>query len=91
MDLLYWEIFILENLGFCVFTSFALLNNEEALRLMARLYEARTGVATTSARLLEYAAECIGRELAFQREIALVGVGKSVPEFTKVLYRYFSA
>jgi len=56
---------LLENLGSCVFTSFELLDNEDAMRLMAQRYEANKELTRATARLLKYAVSCIGRELAF--------------------------
>lgn len=89
IDLLYREIFALENLGICIFTSFALLNNNEALALLSKMFTAKTGIEMSVYELLEYSKSCIENELSFHKDSALYGVNMTVPEFTKVLYRYF--
>lgn len=95
LELLYSQIFILENLGFCLFTSFALINNMEALEELAELACAKTGTATTPHDLIEYAKKCMSRELELQRRrLDISGVRSSepklnIPPFTRVLYRYF--
>ena len=94
-ELLYSQIFVLENLGFCLFTSFALINNIEALESMSKLTSAKTGIETTSRDLLEYAKKCMKRELELQKKRLLIAgtnvdVPKlNIPPFTRVLYRYF--
>lgn len=90
IDLLYAQIFILENLGFCIFTSFATVNNEEAMKLMAKLFKYRTNIDVTPVDLINYAKECIEIELDYQAKSASGNIQKNIPPFTKVLYRYFS-
>ncbi|MDO5111781.1 MAG: aldehyde ferredoxin oxidoreductase N-terminal domain-containing protein [Clostridia bacterium] len=91
MERLYRQIFLMENLGLCIFSSFALLNHADTLALLARLYAARTGEDADADKLLSYAGECLEAEEALKTQDALAGAGHSVPEFVKVLYRYFSA
>lgn len=91
MDLMYRQIFVLENLGLCMFTAFALVNSMEAAELLARLFRCKTGLhGVTGADLIAHAADCIDRE----REYAVANGAQAprinVPAFTRVLYRYFS-
>lgn len=91
MELMYRQIFVLENLGLCMFTAFALVNSMEAAELLARLFCCKTGLhGVTGAELIAHAADCIGRE----REYAVANGAQvprlNVPAFTRVLYRYFS-
>ena len=78
-----------------MFTSFALINNIEALESMSKLTSAKTGIETTSRDLLEYAKKCMKRELELQKKRLLIAgtnvdVPKlNIPPFTRVLYRYF--
>lgn len=90
MELLYRQVFVLENLGFCIFSSFALLNNREVLELLAQMASDKFGVRVTAQELLSYAGDCIEQETAYQRERLAESVQKNIPEFIKVLYRYFS-
>lgn len=90
MDLLYREVFVLENLGFCIFSSFATLNNKEALELLAQMVSYKLGRPVSLLELLQYAGECIETETAYQRESLAGSVQKNIPEFIKVLYRYFN-
>lgn len=89
LEMLYRQIFILENLGLCIFSSFALINRPEAMELMARLCACRTGEAATPQGLLSYAGECLAAEESMAREGAAASVRRSIPEFVKVLYSYF--
>ncbi len=89
LELLYRQIFIMENLGLCIFSSFALINRPEAMELMARLYSCRTGETVTPVQLLEYAGECLAAEADMAKDSAAASVRRSIPEFVKVLYRYF--
>jgi aldehyde:ferredoxin oxidoreductase len=89
IDLLYAQIFVLENLGFCIFSSFATVNNEKALDLMAKLFTFKTGIDVTPVQLINYAINCMKTELEYERRNSQENIQKSVPPFTKVLYRYF--
>ena len=76
LQYLYSYIILLENLGFCLFSSFAFLDDEEALDLLGKLYYYKSGEKTTGIELLEYSYQLIKNE-------------KKIPNFVKVLYRYF--
>lgn len=90
LELLYAQIFVLENMGICIFTSFALLNEKDTFEKMARLYTQKTGRETTAEELLSYALACIRKEETYHKAQAADGIRTGVPPFTKVLYRYFS-
>ena len=90
MDLLYAQIFVLENLGFCIFSSFATVNSQESLELMAKLFTYKTGIEVTSIDLIRYARECMDRELNYEIINGQGNIQKNIPPFTKVLYRYFA-
>lgn len=89
IEYLYDQIFVLENLGFCIFTSFALLNNREAMELMAELFTYRTGVKADFIQLMEYAKSCREKERKFEEDNSIRNMSANIPPFTKVLYRYF--
>ena len=89
LNMLYRQIFLMENLGICIFSSFALLNKKETLELLAKLYTYKTGYNTTASDLLCYAGECLEAEEALHRDAMIAGAQRSIPEFVKVLYRYF--
>lgn len=91
LDLLYAQIFVLENLGFCIFTSFALLNRDETLDLMAAMFEAKTGIGMDGEKLVEYASECIKGEREYSEHRWKASQASSIPRFTKVLYRFFGS
>ena len=91
MDLMYAQIFVLENLGLCMFTAFALVNSMEAAELLARLFRCKTGLSdVTGADLIAHAAACIGLERDYAAESGAQAPQTNVPAFTRVLYRYFS-
>ncbi|MDY6064912.1 MAG: aldehyde ferredoxin oxidoreductase N-terminal domain-containing protein [Finegoldia sp.] len=88
-DLLYQEIFLFENFGICIFSSFALLNKKEPLCTFTELFRNKTGKETTLNELLKYSQECLTREEELWKELNLENNIKSIPEFVKVLYTYF--
>lgn len=90
MDLLYAQIFVLENLGFCIFSSFATVNNQEAFELMTKLFTYRTGINVTPIELINYARNCMEMEIEYERGNSTNSIQKNIPPFTKVLYRYFA-
>ena len=89
LELLYREIFLLENLGLCIFSSFALLDEREPVELLARLASCKTGRAETPESLLDYAGRCLREEESLQRQARLAGESRSIPVFVKGRYRYF--
>lgn len=76
LDYLYAYVIVLENLGFCLFTSFAFLDDKRALNLLADMYYYKTGERVSERELLQYGIESLNNE-------------KKIPDFIKVLYRYF--
>lgn len=90
MDLLYAQIFALENLGFCIFSSFATVNNQEAFELMTKLFTYKTGINVTPIELINYARNCMEMEMEYERGNSTNSIQKNIPPFTKVLYRYFA-
>jgi aldehyde:ferredoxin oxidoreductase len=88
-DLLYREIFLLENLGFCMFTSFAILDNQKALDILGDMFHAKTGIDASLPHLLAYSKICLEKEMEFHKESAFREIKTAVPEFTKILYKYF--
>ena len=89
LELLYREIFLFENLGICIFSSFALLNKEEPLRLLSELYKDKTGREITVEEMLQYSAQCLKQEEELWKELNIGNNIKAIPEFIKVLYNYF--
>lgn len=89
MDLLYAQIFVLENLGFCIFTSFALLDEKETFEDMAKMFTAKTGTGMSGEALIRHADLCIRREQEYEKGSWCAGIHTNIPPFTKVLYRYF--
>ncbi len=90
MELMYRQIFLLENLGFCIFTAFALINNKEALDIMANMFYYKTGIRHSPVDLINFSGHCIDKEILDERNFSIESIQKNIPEFTKVLYRYFS-
>ena len=76
-------------MGICIFTSFALLNNSEALEILSEAVSEKIGTPIDIQTILKYAKECVDRESEYQKNNASEAIQKSIPEFIKVLYRYF--
>lgn len=91
MTVMYRQIFVLENLGVCMFAAFALVNSMAAAELLARLFCCKTGIrGVTGDDLIAHAADCIAREREYAAANGALSSPPNVPSFTKVLYRYFS-
>lgn len=91
LELLYDQIFVLENLGLCIFTSFALLDDPDCLDILAEQFEARSGVSATAEEMILYAGKCIENEKAFEFRRWRAAQKADIPQFTKVLYSYFDS
>lgn len=89
LEYLYAYIIALENFGFCLFSSFAFIENEEALSFLSDMYKYKTGRESSEKDILKYALETIEREKEYERKAKITSVEKTIPEFVKVLYRYF--
>ena len=90
LDYLYAFIITLENLGFCLFAAFALIESPQSLDLLSKLYYYKTGIEISPKELLGYSLESIEKEQNFSKSIKLNNTSKSIPNFVKVLYRYFN-
>jgi aldehyde:ferredoxin oxidoreductase len=89
LDYLYAYIITLENLGFCLFASFAFIDNPKALTLLSELFFYKTGIEVNEKSILDYALKTIKNEKEYEGEVKLKNVSKTIPNFVKVLYRYF--
>lgn len=89
LDYLYAYIITLENMGFCLFASFALIESPKALTLLSDMYLHKTGIKISEKDILQYALQTIENEKAYDKEAKLSDVSKTIPNFVKVLYRYF--
>jgi len=89
LDYLYAYMMALESFGFCLFSSFAFIENEEALTLLSKMYYYKTGTKASEKDILEYALETLEVEKKYEEEAKIESADKSIPEFVKVLYRYF--
>lgn len=89
LDILYAQIFVLENLGFCIFTSFALLDKRETFEIMAEMFEARIGEQISAEELISDARNCLMEERKYRERRWHAAQRYNIPPFTKVLYRYF--
>lgn len=90
LTLLYYRIYLLENLGICLFAAFAIINNPRALDLLAQMFTDKTGVTSNANDLTRYAARCIEQELQFETDNGNKDPVLRIPPFTKMLYRYFA-
>ena len=81
-------VYLLENMGFCIFISFAILREPGSMRLIAELKSARCGVGCTQEELLKEAAECMAAELDFARARGAAGSALRMPVFTSVIEQY---
>lgn len=91
LESLYAQLFVLENLGFCLFTSFALLDKADTFELLAGMFEAMTGYEMTGDQLLSYAYECIDMERKYHEQRWMAAQKYNIPPFTRALYSFFGS
>lgn len=92
IDMLYYQTYLLENLGFCLFASFAIINNNDAMDLLTKMFRLKTGNNNAAKEdLILYGQKCIKAEIEYLKANGQSNARESVPHFTKVLYRYFSS
>jgi len=88
-EYLYAVMITFGNLGFCLFTSFALIENKEAWGLLSEMFYCKTGMQIHERDLIDYSIQCLKAEEEYEIEAKIQSVQKGIPEFVKVLYRYF--
>lgn len=86
---LYANMISLENLGFCLFTSFAFFESKRAMDILRNIFFFKTGINLKEGELIRYSLECLNKEEQFEKATKLHHIQKKIPEFVKVLYRYF--
>lgn len=89
LDYLYAYIIVLENLGFCLFTSFAFIDSDIALTILSDLYYYKTGQIVKPKKMLEYGLKALEYEKKYEEKVKSSSISKTIPNFVKVLYRYF--
>lgn len=77
------------NLGLCLFSSFALLEAENGMDILAELATAKCGVPATPEQLIRGAMEGLYEQKLWEENAHTVNISSFIPEFVKVLYRYF--
>ena len=73
----------LDSLGFCIFTAFAIIDNSESWKLLAKMTEARMGGDWT-----EQSRKSLQMEADFSRVQAEAKAGTEIPGFASVLEQY---
>jgi aldehyde:ferredoxin oxidoreductase len=89
MEYLYSYILAAQNIGMCLFTTFAMIDNPEALTLLAQLATGRTGKRVTPLMIIQSGYDSLLKERAYELDSMKAGMLDNIPEFVKVLYRYF--
>lgn len=89
-DLEYLHSYLLasENLGLCLFTAFAVLDDAEGQSVLADLVAARIGRPVSVMELIQAGRDCLCQIAQAEAAILTAGCLPRVPEFVKVLYRY---
>lgn len=88
-EYLYGYIAASGNLGLCLFTSFAMLEDSEAMEILADLVKAKTGSDIKSADLIKEALSSLKEQRQVRHDSLSGDIASYMPEFVKVLYRYF--
>jgi len=89
LDYLYAMMSTLGNFGICLFSAFALIECEDILPILSQVFYYKTGVKVEPSEIISYSLNCMEREMKYEEASKVNTVEKTIPEFVKVLYRYF--
>lgn len=77
------------NLGLCLFSSFALLEEEKGIEILSELVKAKCGTEMSSEQIIKIALENLNEQKLWEENSGTTSISSFIPEFVKVLYRYF--
>jgi len=89
LDYLFAYTIVSANLGLCLFTSFALLESPRGLQILSNLIEAKTGEKIPAGEIIREGLQCIRSNEILEEELRNLQQLRRIPEFIKVLLRYF--
>lgn len=89
LEYLYAFMTLSGNMGLCLFSSFAILESPQGIDLLAKLVNSKCGTALSSKELLIGALNELNKQKAWQESLQNIKIASYIPEFVKVLYRYF--
>lgn len=89
LDYLYAMMSTLGNFGICLFSAFALIECEDILPILSETFYYKTGLKIEPSEIVKYSLNCMEREIKYEESSKLNSAAKTIPEFVKVLYRYF--
>ena len=89
LEYLYGFMTISGNLGLCLFASFALLENEQGIKILTDLVNTKCGCMKSESQIIRAALGGLELQKNKQEQSYSVGIASYIPEFVKVLYRYF--
>jgi aldehyde:ferredoxin oxidoreductase len=72
---------VMDNLGLCIFVSFALMDNEEGWPTLVDIWNAKTGQKRSQEELMELGKEVIRYEREFNRRAGFTANQDRLPEF----------
>lgn len=77
------------NLGLCLFSSFALLEEKDGMEILSELIRSKCGVEMSPERIIKEALESLKEQKLWEDNLGTRSIASFIPEFVKVLYRYF--
>lgn len=89
IDYLYSYMLASGNIGLCLFTAFAVLDNPEALTILSEMAEAKIGKKIRPHDIILNGFSLLQKERAFEEKVTRASMLDNIPEFVKVLYRYY--
>ena len=89
LEYLYSYILASQNIGLCLFSAFAILDSPEGLLSLSDMVSAKTGIPMTPFGIIQSGFRSLTRERDYEIESMKAGILDNIPEFVKVLYRYF--
>jgi len=89
LEYLYSYILGAQNLGMCLFTTFAVLDEPAGLNLLAEALSAKSGKEFSDFDIIQSGYDSMIKERNYDWDVMKAGIPVNIPEFVKVLYRYF--
>lgn len=78
-----------DNLGICMFAIFPFLENKETIDCLVNLINEKTGENLTSKDLIKRSIGILEKHREWEEKDQCINISSYIPEFVKVLYKYY--
>ena len=78
-----------DNLGICMFAIFPFLENKKTIDCLVNLINEKTGENLTSKDLIKRSIGILEKHREWEEKDQCINISSYIPEFVKVLYKYY--